>query len=75
LVLLAWIGLMSAAGLGLIGMGLAPAFVLLVLTALTVILALVLAAFVRRQSRDLGFPATLRTLKPSASGPHDRDAT
>jgi Putative Actinobacterial Holin-X, holin superfamily III len=74
LLVLAWVGLMGAAGLGLIGLGLAPPLVLLVLTALTVIPALLLGAFVRHRSRDLGFPATLRTLKPSAPGAGDRES-
>jgi uncharacterized membrane protein len=72
LLVLAWVGLMGATGLALIGMGLAPALALLVVTALTIILSLLLAVFIRHRSRDLGFPATLRTLKPSATGGGDR---
>lgn len=68
LAVLAWVGLLGAAGLALRGMGLAGSFVMLILTAMTVVLALLLGAFVRHQSRHLGFPATLRTLKTFPSG-------
>jgi uncharacterized membrane protein len=74
LLVLAWVGLMGATGLGLIGLGLAPALALLVVTALTVILALLIGVFIRHRSRDLGFPATLRTLKPSATGTSGRES-
>jgi hypothetical protein len=68
LVLLAWIGLMSSAALTLIDWGIVPSKALLAVTALTVILALTLLIFVRHRSNDLGFPATLRTFAPSATG-------
>jgi hypothetical protein len=50
-------------------------FALLVVAALTLVLALLLSGFIRRRSRRLGFPASLRTLKPSASDPRHREAT
>ena len=68
LLVLAWLGLMAAAGLGLIGMGLQPALVLLVLAALTLALAGLLRVFIRRRSRDIGLPASLRALRPPAAG-------
>jgi len=68
LLVLAWAGLMAATGLSLAGMGLHPIFVLLTVTALTAVPVLVLWRFINRRSRHLGFPATLRTLKPSAAG-------
>jgi|GEM_PF-527264 len=66
LLVLVWIGLMAATGLSLIGMGLQPVFVLLTVTALTVVPVLLLRGFIVGRSRFLGFPATLRTLKSSA---------
>jgi thiol:disulfide interchange protein len=68
LLVLAWVGLMAAAGLSLIGLGLQPALVLLLLAALTLALALTLRGYLRHRSRYLGFPATLRSLKPPPSG-------
>jgi len=67
LVVLAWVGFMGAVGLVLNSMGLQPAFVLLVLAALTLVLILPLLGIIRRRSRDLGFPASLRTFKPGAT--------
>lgn len=68
LLVLAWVGLMAAAGLSLIGLGLQAALVLLLLAALTLALALTLRGYLRHRSRYLGFPATLRSLKPPAAG-------
>jgi uncharacterized membrane protein YhaH (DUF805 family) len=67
LLVLAWVGFMGAVGLGLNGMGLQPAFVLLVLVVLTLALIPPLLGLIRRRSSDLGFPASLRTFKPAAS--------
>ncbi len=67
LLVLVWLGLMGAVGLGLNGLGLHPAFVLLVLAALTLTLILPLLGLIRRRSSDLGFPASLRTFKPEAT--------
>lgn len=67
LLVLSWVGLMAAAGLKLIGLGLQPALVLLLLAALTLALALTLRGYLRQRSRYLGFPGTLRSLKPPAS--------
>lgn len=72
LALLTWIGLMSATTLHLIAMGLSPAMALLMVTALTVLLALLLAVFIRIRSRDLGFPATLRTFTSATTAADDR---
>jgi uncharacterized membrane protein YqjE len=74
LLLFAWVALMGATGLGLTSMGLQPAFAWLAVAALTLVLALVLGGFIRRQSRRLGFPASLRTLKPPVSDPRQREA-
>lgn len=75
LLVVAWLALMGAAGLGLIGMGLEPAMVLLVLAALTLALAGLLRALIRRRSRDLGLPASLRALRPPAAGDRNGEAT
>lgn len=68
LLVVAWLALLAAAGLGLVGMGLAPALVLLLLAALTLALAGLLRVLVRHRSRDLGLPASLRALKPPVAG-------
>jgi hypothetical protein len=67
LLVMAWLGLMGAAGLSLVGMGLQPAVVLLVLVALTLVPAGLLRVLIRRRSRDLGLPASLRALQPPAA--------
>jgi hypothetical protein len=68
LLVVAWLGLMSAAGLGLMALGLEPALALLVLAALTLVLAELLGVLIRHRSRDLGLPASLRALRPPAAG-------
>jgi hypothetical protein len=73
LLVLVWVGLMAALALGLIGGGVQPVLVVLVVTALTSILALLLFGLIRNRSRDLGLPATMRALKPSP--PVDQDRT
>lgn len=75
LLVVAWLGLMGAAGLGLMKMGLGPAVVLLVLATLTLVLAGLLAVLIRRRSRDLGLPASLRALRPPAAGDRNGEAT
>lgn len=64
LLMLAWLGLMAATGIGLTGLGFHPVMVLLAATALTLLLSILLYHFIGRRSRHLGFPSTLRTLKP-----------
>jgi hypothetical protein len=75
LLVAAWLGLMGAAGLGLVGMGLEPAMALLVLVGLTLVLAGLLRALIRHRSRDLGLPASLRALKPPAAGNRNGETT
>jgi len=70
-----WLGLMGAAGLGLMKMGLAPALVLLVLSAVTLVLAGLLGLLIRRRSRDLGLPASLRALRPPAASDRNGEST
>lgn len=75
LLVLVWVGLMAATGLSLIGMGLHPVFVLLTVTAFTAVPVLLLRGFIVHRSRHLGFPATLRTLKPSAASTQNSEST
>lgn len=75
LLVLVWIGLMAATGLSLIGMGLHPVYVLLTVTALTVVPVLLLRGMIIRRSRHLGFPASLRTLESSAPGTRNTKST
>ena len=63
----AWLGLMSAVVLSLIELGVAASIALLVVVAANLIFALILYRYVRRQSRYLQFPATLRSLRPVPS--------
>lgn len=72
LLVLVWVGLMAAVGLSLIDFGLQPVLVVLVVTALTSILAALLFGLIRIRSRDLGLPATMRALKPSSPGDQGR---
>ena len=69
------LALIGAAGLGLMEMGLEPALVLLVLAALTLVLAGLLRLWIRHRSRDLGLPASLRALKPPAAGDRNGETT
>jgi uncharacterized membrane protein YqjE len=59
----AWLGLMAAAVLGLIDNGVVATSAILIAVALNLLLALVLCRVMRRKSRYLQFPATLRTLQ------------
>ncbi len=62
-----WLALIGAAALGLISAGLTPAVAMLLLAAGNLLLALVAWGLIRRRSGKLGWPATLRSLKPRAS--------
>ena len=67
LLVIAWLGLMGAAALWLIALGLSPGAALLLLSALNVGAAYVLYLMIGRSSRDLSFPATLRSLQADAT--------
>ncbi len=73
LLVLVWVGMMAATGLSLIDNGLQPVLAVLVITALTSILVLLLFGLIRHRSRDLGLPATMRALKPPAPENLDRE--
>jgi len=59
----AWLGLMASAVLGLIGNGVVASSAILLAVALNLLLALILYRVIRRKSRYLQFPATLRALQ------------
>lgn len=74
LLVTAWLGVMAAATLSLTRLDFAPATSVLLLAALNLLVALFAYRFLRRQSLSLGFPATLRSLTPSASHGSQRSA-
>ncbi len=59
----AWLGLMASAVLGLIGNGVVASSAILLAAALNLLLALIFYRVIRRKSRYLQFPATLRALQ------------
>jgi uncharacterized membrane protein YqjE len=68
----AWLGLMAAAVLGLVDNGVAAISAILLAVAFNLLLALILCRVIRRKSRYLQFPATLRSLQTKP--PVHRDA-
>ncbi|MDP3334097.1 MAG: phage holin family protein [Methylococcaceae bacterium] len=64
LLLSAWLGLQAAAVLLLIENGFAPSSVILLTVAANLLLTLILFGVIRRKSRFLQFPSTLRSLQP-----------
>lgn len=66
----AWLTLVGTAVVALIGLGWSPALAMVAATAVNLGGAAVLFLVLRRQGRSLGWPATLRTLKP---GPAEAD--
>jgi len=64
LLLSAWLGLLAAAVLILIENGFAPSSVILLTVAANLLLTLILFGVIRRKSRFLQFPSTLRSLQP-----------
>ena len=67
LLISAWLGLMGAAVLWLIGIGLMASVAMLFAVAANLVFAAILYQLIRRQSRRLQFPATLRSLRPLPS--------
>lgn len=63
----AWLGLVAAGAFALIGIGLGPVVAMLIAAALNLIALLVPWGMIRRKRGNLGFPATLRTLRPASS--------
>ena len=67
LLISAWLGLMGAAVMWLIGIGLMASVAMLFAVAANLVFAAILYQLIRRQSRRLQFPATLRSLRPLPS--------
>ncbi len=63
----AWMGLMAAGVLGLVAAGLAPAWAILCAVLLNLVIAAGLFFLIRRKQKDLGLPATLRSLRAATS--------
>lgn len=63
----AWLASMTAGALALIDRGLEPVAAALIVVALNLLAALAPYGVIRRKRRELGFPATLRTLRPESS--------
>lgn len=59
----AWLGLMGAAVLWLIGVGLSGSIAMLVAVAANLVAAFILIGMIRGQTRYLQFPATVRSLR------------
>lgn len=68
----AWLGLMAAGAYGMIEWGLAPAVAVLIGVGLNLTALLVPYEMIRRNRRNLGFPATLRTLQPASQRTGER---
>jgi hypothetical protein len=67
LVVSAWLGLMGAAVLWLISIGVVASIAMLLAVGANLVSALILYYVIRRESRHLQFPATLRSLRPLPS--------
>lgn len=68
----AWLGLMAAAVLELVKNGIVTSSAILFAVAFNLLFAMILFGIIRRKSRYLRFPATLRSLQPMP--PEHRDA-
>lgn len=64
LVVSAWLGLLSAVVLWLIHLGIMATLAILLSVVVNLVVAGILYQSIRRQSRNLGWPATLRSLRP-----------
>jgi uncharacterized membrane protein YqjE len=69
----AWMGLLSAAVLGMVEHGVMVRSAILLAVALNLLLALVFCRVIYRKSRYLKFPATLHSLKPASPGHRDTE--
>ena len=67
----AWLGLMAVAVLGMIENGIVASSAILLAVAANLLLVLILFRVVRRKSRSLQFPATLRSLQTEPPGRRD----
>jgi len=69
----AWLGLLAAAVLRLVEHGVAASSAILLAVVFNLILSLLLFAVIRRKSRYLRFPATLRSLQSQPQQRRDRE--
>jgi predicted lipid-binding transport protein (Tim44 family) len=68
LLVTAWLGIMAAIVLFLIDLGLAASLAILLVVVLTLVGAATCALVIKKKSRYLRYPATVRSLKPQNSG-------
>ncbi len=73
LLISAWIGLLAAVVLMLIEYGVVASNAILFATVFNLLLALILCGVIRRKSRSLQFPATLRSLRPMPQGRRNKE--
>ena len=73
LLISAWLGLLTAAVLRLVAHGMVASSAILLAVAFNLLLTLILIGVIRRKSRYLQFPATLRSLQPMPSGRRDTE--
>jgi hypothetical protein len=71
----AWLGLMAAAVLDLVEHGMVASSAILLAVASNLLIALILFGVIRRKSRYLQFPATLRSFQTTPSGRRDAEKT
>ena len=70
----AWLAIVGSGVLGLISIGVAPGFAMLALAGANFVLALAGWLWIRHESHRLGWPATLRTIRPGRAVVEDRGA-
>jgi hypothetical protein len=73
LLIAAWLGLLAAAVLVFIENGFNPSNVILLAVVATLLLTLILFGAIRRKSRFLQFPSTLRSLQPLTPEQHNTE--
>ena len=73
LLISAWLGLLTAAVLRLVAHGMVASSAILFAVAFNLLLTLILFGVIRRKSRYLQFPATLRSLQPMTSERRDTE--
>ena len=65
----AWLGLCGIGVLLLVGSGVIASVAISAVVAFNLVFAFILYIFIRRKSRDLRFPATVRSLRPGPTAP------
>lgn len=69
----AWLGLLAAAVLWLVEHGVVASSAILLTVVFNLLFSLILCAVIRRKSRYLQFPATLRSLRPMPPERRDKE--